>query len=109
MIDGYEDEALISASELRRVAGNISLMTEHRWSSRYPDFPQPYYISGRKYYRLGDWRRFRANRLNDSAPAPPGRANRRATDEEPDSPISAPSKNSPKVGTAGKPRQGNLP
>ncbi len=47
-----ETDALITASEARRLAGSISAMTEWRWR-RDGLLPHPVQIRGRNYYRRG--------------------------------------------------------
>ena len=57
------DEALISASDARRIWwGGISPTTEWRWSRDFTDFPVPVTIRSRKYYRVSDVRAFNAAR-----------------------------------------------
>ncbi len=58
-----DDEALISAPEARRLMlGGISEVTEWRWAKQFPDFPKIIRINRRKYYRLGDIRKFTRTR-----------------------------------------------
>ena len=60
-----DDDDLVSAPEFRRSLGNISAMTEWRWSRAIPGFPRAIRINGRKYYRVGDGRRFIASRAGE--------------------------------------------
>lgn len=46
-----EDVELISATDWRRVAGDVGRSTEYRWRKTYDDYPEDIYINGRRYLR----------------------------------------------------------
>jgi predicted DNA-binding transcriptional regulator AlpA len=61
------DEDLITAPDMRRDwLGGVSESWEWRAARRFPDFPEPIYIGARKFYRVGDVRRFVENRAAES-------------------------------------------
>jgi hypothetical protein len=59
--DDTPDDTLISKKTLCELSGNRSHMWPGRQAARDPNFPQVCYVNGRPYYRLGDWRAWRAN------------------------------------------------
>jgi predicted DNA-binding transcriptional regulator AlpA len=59
-----DDDDLLNAREIRRMFANVSDMTIWRWThSEQIAFPKPVQIGRRNYWRRGDVRRWREERL----------------------------------------------
>jgi predicted DNA-binding transcriptional regulator AlpA len=63
-----DDDALLTSAQTRVRVGGVSAMCIWRWL-RDPrvQFPQPIKINARNYWRLGDLRRWQAERASEAA------------------------------------------
>ena len=63
-----DDDILLTAAQTRARVGGVSAMCVWRWM-RDPrvQFPQPIKINARNYWRIGDLRRWQAERASKSA------------------------------------------
>ncbi len=64
-----ELDPLETAAQFRAAFGGITPMTEWRWRQKFPDFPVPVVICGRKYYRKSEREAFVAARAAEHEPA----------------------------------------
>ena len=61
-----ELDPLETAAQFRAAFGGITPMTEWRWSRKFPDFPEPIVICGRKYYKKSEREAFIAARAAET-------------------------------------------
>ena len=64
----YEDDRFLTSAATKAFVGDVSDMCIWRWL-RDPrvQFPEPVKINNRNYWRLGDLRRWQAERMNRAA------------------------------------------
>ena len=67
-LPALDDDVLLTSAQTRARVGGVSTMCIWRWM-RDPrvQFPAPVKINARNYWRLGDLRRWRAERLAEAA------------------------------------------